>query len=136
MAMLAIVATTATAVLAQSFDSKVIRIVVPAASTTPPDIVSRIIANELSSREGWRVIVENRPGAGGIVAGNDVLRQPADGTSVLALFLPNVTAPALMNVPYRLDADFVPLIKVSVSYNALVVNPSFPARSVAELIRF
>ena len=113
---------------------RIIRIVVPAASTTPPDIVSRIVANELSNREGWRVIVENRPGAGGIVAGNDVLRQPADGTSILAVFLPNVAAPAIMNVPYRLDADFAPLIKVSVSYNVLVVNPSFPAHSVAELV--
>ena len=133
MALLALAATT-TAALAQSFESKVIRIVVPAASTTPPDIISRIIANELSHREGWRIVVENRPGGGGIVAGNDVLRQPADGTSILAVFLPNVAAPAIMNVPYRLDVDFAPLIKVSVSYNALVVNPSFPARSVAELI--
>lgn len=132
MALLAV--TTTTAALAQSFESKVIRIVVPAASTTPPDIISRIIANELSQSEGWRVIVENRPGGGGIVAGNDVLRQPADGTSILAVFLPNVAAPAIMNVPYRLDIDFAPVIKVSVSYNALVVHPSFPARSVAELV--
>jgi tripartite-type tricarboxylate transporter receptor subunit TctC len=132
-ALLGLAATTATAALAQSFESKLIRILVPAASTTPPDIISRIIANELSSREGWRVIVENRPGAGGVVAGNDVLRQPADGTLIFAVFLPNVAAPAIMNVPYRLEVDFAPLIKVSVSYNALVVNPSFPAHSVSEL---
>lgn len=132
--LLGLVATTAMAALAQSFESRIIRIVVPAASSTPPDIVSRIIANELSSREGWRVIVENRSSGGGIVAGNDVLQQPADGTSILAMFLPNVAAPALMKVPYRLDTDFAPVIKVSVSYNALVVNPSFPVHSVAELI--
>jgi len=130
--LLVLVATTAAAP-AQSFESRIIRIVVPAASSTPPDIISRIVANELSSREGWRVIVENRPG-GGIVAGNDVLQQSADGTSILAMFLPNVAAPALMNVPYRLDSDFAPIIKVSVSYNVLVVNPSFPTNSVAELV--
>jgi tripartite-type tricarboxylate transporter receptor subunit TctC len=46
---------------AQPFPSKIIRIVVPTGSSTPPDIISRVIAAELSESEGWRVVVENRP---------------------------------------------------------------------------
>src|SRR5262249_45673384 len=107
----------------------------PAAPSTPPDIISRVIAAELTRLEGWAVIVENRPSAGMIVAGNDVLKQPADGTSIYAVGMPLMAAPSLFaNMPFRLDADFVPTIKVASSYNVLVVNPSVPATSVSELV--
>jgi tripartite-type tricarboxylate transporter receptor subunit TctC len=119
---------------AEPFPAGVIRIVVPAPTSSPPDIISRIIARELSSGENWRVIVENKPGASGIVGGNDVLQRPADGLTLIALSTPDVAAPALMKMPFRIDADFSPVIKAAVSYSVLVVNPSVPARSVAELI--
>ena len=70
---------------AQSFPSNPIRIVVPTAPSTPPDIISRVIANELSDSEGWRVIVENKAGAVQTIAGSDVLKQPADGYSIFAM---------------------------------------------------
>jgi tripartite-type tricarboxylate transporter receptor subunit TctC len=122
---------------AQSYPTNPIRIVVPTSAGTPPDIVSRIIANELSEGVGWKVVVENRPGAVQTIAGVEVLKQPADGYSLYALSVPVSAAPVLLpNIPFRLDADFAPVIKVSASYNVLVVNPSVPARSVAELIAF
>jgi tripartite-type tricarboxylate transporter receptor subunit TctC len=121
--------------LAQTYPSNVIRIVVPNTASTPPDIISRVVAAELSDSEGWRVIVENRPGAIMTIGGSDVLRQPADGYSIYAIAVPVMAAPALLaNMPFRLDTDFAPLIKVSVSYNVLVVNPSVPAKSVSELV--
>jgi tripartite-type tricarboxylate transporter receptor subunit TctC len=102
--------------LAQTYPSNVIRIVVPNTASTPPDIISRVVAAELSDSEGWRVIVENRPGAIMTIGGSDVLRQPADGYSIYAIAVPAMAAPALLaNMPFRLDADFAPLIKVSVS---------------------
>src|SRR5262245_7314286 len=118
-----------------SFPTGTIRIVSPFSASTPPDIISRIIATELSSSEGWRVIVENRPGGVTTIAAGDVLKHPADGHSIYAMTVPSVAAPALVpNIPYRFDTDFDPLIKASVSYNVLVVNPSVPARTVAELV--
>ena len=118
-----------------SFPTGTIRIVSPFSASTPPDIISRIIATELSSSEGWRVIVENRPGGVTTIAAGDVLKQPADGHSIYAMTVPSVAAQALVpNIPYRFDTDFDPLIKASVSYNVLVVNPSVPARTVAELV--
>jgi tripartite-type tricarboxylate transporter receptor subunit TctC len=120
---------------AQSFHSNVIRIVVPTAPSTPPDIISRAIATELSESEGWKVIVENRPGAVQTIAGSDVLKQPADGTSIYAMSLPVSAAPALLpNMPFKPDSDFAPVVRVSTSYNVLVVHPSISAKSVSELV--
>ena len=118
-----------------SFPSGTIRFVAPNSASTPPDIISRILARELSEAEGWRVIVENRPGGVSTIAAHDVLTQPADGHSLLAMSVPSTAAPSLLpNISYRFDQDFEPVIKASVSYNVLVVNPSVPANTVAELV--
>jgi tripartite-type tricarboxylate transporter receptor subunit TctC len=120
---------------AQSFPPGPIRIVVPTAASTPPDIISRIIATELTETTGWRMVVENRPGGAMTIAGTDVLSQPADGTSIYAMSLPVAAAPSILpNVPFRLDRDFAPVGKVSVSYNVLVVTPSLPVKSASELV--
>ena len=71
--------------VAQSFPSNPIRIVVPTAPSTPPDIISRVVAAELTESEGWRVIVENKPGAVQTIGLAEVLKQPADGYSLYAL---------------------------------------------------
>lgn len=123
------------AATAQTFPAGAIRIVVPTAPSTPPDIISRAIASELAASEGWRVVVENKPGAVQTLAGSEVLRQPADGTAIYAMSVPVAAAPALLaDMPFRLESDFTPLSKIAVSYNVLVVNPSVPAKSVAELV--
>ena len=120
---------------AQTFPSNVIRIVVPTSAGTPPDTISRVVAGELSESEGWKVIVENRPGAVQTIAGADVLKQPADGYSLYAISVPVSAAPALLpNIAFRLDTDFAPGVKVSTSYNVLVVNPTVQAKSVSELV--
>jgi tripartite-type tricarboxylate transporter receptor subunit TctC len=118
-----------------SFPSGTIRLVAPNSAGTPADIISRILAKELSEAEGWRVIVENRPGGITTIAASDVLAQPADGHSLFAMAVPSTAAPSLVpNMSYHFDADFDPVIKASVSYNVLVVNPSVPANTVAELV--
>jgi tripartite-type tricarboxylate transporter receptor subunit TctC len=120
---------------AEPYPSRPIRIVVPTAVSTPPDIIGRVIANELSGSENWSVIVENRPGALMTLGGSDVLKQPADGYSLFAMALPVTAAPALMpNISFSLGQDFAPVVKASVSYNVLVVNPSVPAKSVSDLV--
>jgi tripartite-type tricarboxylate transporter receptor subunit TctC len=99
---------------AQTYPSNVIRIFVPTSAGTPPDIISRAIATEVSESEGWKMIVENRPGAVQTIAGAEVLKQPPDGYAIYALSVPVSAAPALLpNIPFWLDADFAPVIKVS-----------------------
>jgi tripartite-type tricarboxylate transporter receptor subunit TctC len=120
---------------ADSFPSNVIRIVVPTGAGTPPDIISRVVGNELSETEGWRMLVENRPGALQTIGMAEVLKQPADGYSVYPMSVPTMAVPSLMpKMGLRPQSDFVPVIKVSSSYNVLVVTPSFPVKSVAELV--
>jgi tripartite-type tricarboxylate transporter receptor subunit TctC len=120
---------------ADSFPSNVIRIVVPTGPGTPPDIISRVVASELSETEGWRMLVENRPGALQTIGMAEVLKQPADGYSVYPMSVPTMAVPSLMpKMGLRPQSDFVPIIKVSSSYNVLVVTPSFPVKSVSELV--
>jgi tripartite-type tricarboxylate transporter receptor subunit TctC len=126
---------TASPVGAQSYPSNMIRIVVAGAAGTPPDIISRIAANELGQSEGWRIIVENKPGAMQTIGGAEVLRQPADGYTVVSVSLPAMVAPALMpNVNFSLNTDFAPVIKLATAYHVLVVHPSVPAKSLPELV--
>jgi hypothetical protein len=77
----------------QPFPARVITIVVPTAPATPPDIISRVIANELSESEGWRIIVENKAGAVLTLGGTEVLKRPADGYAIYAMALPVSAAP-------------------------------------------
>ncbi len=120
---------------AETYPANVIRIVVPTGPGTPPDIISRVIAAELSEGEGWRLVVENRPGALQTIGMAEVLKQPTDGYTIYPMSVPTTAVPALMpNLGMRPDIDFIPVIKVSKSYNALVVPPDFPAKSIAELV--
>lgn len=123
------------AAAAQTYPSGMIRMIVPSPAGTPPDIMGRIIANELSESEGWRVIVENKVGAIQTIGLAEALKQPADGQTLASIALPASAAPALMpNVSFRLDADFAPVIKLASAYHVLVVTPSLPAKSLGEFV--
>lgn len=112
-----------------------IRIAVPTSPGSPPDVLSRVVANELAHNEGWRVLVENRPGALQTIGLADVLKQPADGYSIFAMSVGVMATPALLpDKNLRLDRDLAPVIRISTSYTALVVTPSLPAKSMPELV--
>lgn len=121
--------------VSDSFPSQMVRITVAGAAGTPPDIISRIVANELARAEGWRLITENKPGAMQTLGGADVLKQPADGHAILCVSLPAALAPSLLqSVGFRLDVDFTPVIKLATAYHVLVVHPSVSANSVSDLV--
>jgi tripartite-type tricarboxylate transporter receptor subunit TctC len=121
--------------IAQLGAERPLRVVVPFAPGTPPDVLSRIVANALGETEGWRVVVENRPGAIGALGAAEVLRQPADGNTLMAATLPMSEAAALMpDQRHDLVRDFKGVARISRSYNVLVVHPSVPAASTPELV--
>lgn len=121
--------------LAQQYPSNMIRMIAPNPAGTPPDIMGRIFANELSASEGWRVLVENKPGAISTIGLAEVLKQPADGYTLACIALPASAAPALLpNVGFRLDSDFAPVIKLASAYHILVVTPSVPAKTLPEFV--
>jgi tripartite-type tricarboxylate transporter receptor subunit TctC len=120
---------------AQSYPSRNIRIVVPGGPGTPPDIVTRVVANAITEAEGWQFVIENKPGAIQTLAGSDVFRSPADGYSIFAQAMPIASAPTMLaSMPFNLITDFTPVIRLSASYNVLVVTPSLPANSITDLV--
>ena len=126
-----------TPVRAQAFPSGLIRFVVPGSASTPPDILARIVANGLTDVQGWKTIVEDKPGAVHMLGIGEVLKQPADGHTMLSVTTPVAATPALMpNASIDLDRDFAPVIRIGTGYNVLVVHPSVPVHSVAELVDF
>ncbi len=129
------IAAVASPVGAQTYPSSTIRFLVGSAAGAPPDIMARLIASALSESEGWRAIVENRPGAIATLALGEVLKQPADGHTLASISLPSSAAPALLpNTRFRLDSDFAPVIKLASAYHVLVVHPSVPAKSLSEFV--
>ncbi|HEX4158747.1 MAG TPA: tripartite tricarboxylate transporter substrate-binding protein [Rhizomicrobium sp.] len=114
----------------QDFPAHPIKIIVGPS----PDVFSRIIAEDLKEAWGQPVVVEPRPGAGGKIAADDVLSAPADGYTLL-FATPTYTLNTAMGLaPYDLTKDFTPVAMAGLISYALVVNPSVPAKSVAELV--
>jgi tripartite-type tricarboxylate transporter receptor subunit TctC len=122
---------------AQNFPTGVIRIIAPVSVSTPPDILARIVANALADGEGWKVVVENKPGGVMSIGSMEVLKQPADGQTIYSVTAPVAAAPALLpDAPYNYETDFAPLIRIGTGYNVLVVNPNVPVHTAAELVAY
>lgn len=119
----------------QTYPSKPVRLVVPAAVSTPIDIISRVVADKVGAQLGQPVVVESKPGATGAVGAQEVLKQPADGYTLMTLHMPMSVAQTLYsNVPFDLRRDFAPIGQTAWSYNVLVVYPAVKADSVKDLI--
>jgi tripartite-type tricarboxylate transporter receptor subunit TctC len=136
-AMAAAMLWTAPRVEAQSYPTHPIRDIVPASVSTPPDIVSRIVANAVNESEGWNIVVENRPGAGQVLGAREALKQPADGYTLLTVGFPlTVTQSLVPNAGFDLNTDLAPIAQLVTTGNVLVVNPKVPATNVAELVQY
>lgn len=120
---------------AQAWPAKPVRWVVPFSAGGVADIPARIIGQRLSESLGQQIVIENRPGAGGTLGSEAVARAQPDGYSWLVVSNTNVINAALYGkLPYDPVKDFTPVIHFASTPNVLVVHPSFPAKSVKELI--
>ena len=99
------------------------------------DVTARAIAQQLSDRLGQRVVVDNRPGADGVVGTDIVAKSPADGYTILMVNSGHTVNPACQKLPYDTIRDFAPITLVAMIANLLVVHPSLPAKSVPEFVR-
>lgn len=112
-----------------------IRMVVPLAAGGPTDVLARIVAKALSERTGSTIYIENKPGASGLVGTEMVARAPADGATLLLTATHFLITPSLFkNLPYDPEKDFSPIGLVAATPNAILVNKSFPAKSIGELL--
>src|SRR3978361_61052 len=123
---------------AQTYPSRVITLVIPFAPGGSTTIVGGGIADKMSELLGEKIVVDNRPGAGGTVGTKAVAKSEPDGyTLVLGYTGTLAIGPSLYkNVGYDPRKDFAPIGLVGMSTNLLVVNPSFPAKTIAELIAY
>ena len=120
--------------LAQSYPVRPLRIVLPYGPGGNSDIIARQLAQHMSQRLGQQVIVDNRPGAGGIIATEIARKAEPDGYTLLWLNTGHAVSVSLRALGYDPVRDFVPVSTVGFSGLALVVNASSPARSVKDLI--
>jgi tripartite-type tricarboxylate transporter receptor subunit TctC len=125
----------ATALAAEAYPTRPVRMIVAVPPGGPADTLARLVAPKLTDALGQTVVVDNRPGANGIIAYDMTARAPADGYTFTAVAAGVVINPSLYReVPYDPFKDFVPLTLGITVPNILVVHPSVPVKSVKELI--
>ena len=127
----------ASGAFAQAYPNHSIRLVVPFPAGGTTDILARDVAKKLTDTLGQSVVVDNRPGAGGNIGADLVAKAPPDGyTLLMGTVGTHAINPSLYaKMPYDHIKDFVPVVLVAGVPNVLVVNPSVPVNSVADLIK-
>src|ERR671924_1485456 len=131
-----VVALLAAAPAYAQYPEKPIRLVVGFTAGGPTDLPARFIAERLGERLGQRVVVENRPGAGGQIATQDVLAKPRDGYNLLlCTHFEGINLAIYKNAAYTL-ADIAPITQISLYYYAAAVANSVPAQSWEEFLAY
>jgi tripartite-type tricarboxylate transporter receptor subunit TctC len=120
---------------AADYPTRPVRVVIPFPPGGTSDILTRIIADKLSTAFGQQMVIDNRSGAGGIIATNIVAKADPDGYTLAMAFVSHAINPYVyLKLPYDTEKDFAPIALFAVSPNVVVVTPSLPANSIKELI--
>lgn len=124
------------AAAAQNFSGKTIRIIVPYAPGGTSDILARALSNRVGESLGATVVVDNKPGANGVLGSDLVAKSAPDGLTLLLTDVGGLTsAPALgARLPFDAAKDFSPVTMIAYSPHLAVVNPSVAAKTLAELV--
>ena len=123
---------------AQPYPSKPVRIIAPFPPGNTTDIMSRLIAPKMSERLGQQVIVENRPGASGMLGLDYVAKSPPDGYTIACVQGGNmvVLPHTSKSIPYDPLKDFLPIAVSTTNYLAVVANPNTPFRTIGEMVAY
>jgi tripartite-type tricarboxylate transporter receptor subunit TctC len=120
---------------AQDYPSRPITLVVPYAAGGGNDVIARIVAERMSANLGQPIVIENRGGAGGTIATRQVAKAEPDGYTLLIATSSLAINPSLYpNIGYDPRKDFAPVGLIASSSNVVLVHPSMPGKSIAELI--
>jgi tripartite-type tricarboxylate transporter receptor subunit TctC len=134
--LLAVPALTAATAMAQQYPSKPIVLVVPFAPGGTSELISRLVAQKLTERLGQQVVVENRPGAAGNIAMEQVARAAPDGYTLILGHIGTLAVnPAMFpKLPYDAIKDFAPVSLIAAVPNIVTVNPAVPAKTLKEFL--
>lgn len=120
---------------AQEYPARAVKIIVPFGAGGPADVAARIIGNAMQEKFGQPLVVEDRPGAGGLIGTMEVVKAAPDGYTLLMMSNTQTANESLVpQRKYRLMHDLVPIAPVNYSDLVLVVNPSVKAKTLAEFI--
>lgn len=125
-------------VIAQSYPAKSIRVIVPSSPGDASDVIARLVALRLSTALGQAVIVENRPGAGGVIGSQVAAKSTPDGYTLIMgnAGSHGINAAMYAKLPYDIQRDFVPISQVAIAPNVMVIDPAIPAKSLAEFVAY
>jgi len=119
------------------YPNRPIRFVVPLATGGALDIASRLFGQKLADAFGQQVVIDNRPGAGGIIGADIAAKAPPDGYTLMMGSVSHTVLPSMhKKLPYDIVKDFAPVSQLVTFPFLLLVHPSLPAKSVTELIAF
>jgi tripartite-type tricarboxylate transporter receptor subunit TctC len=137
LAAIALFALTAVAARGDTFPSRPIRIVVPFAAGGATDLIARVVGQKLTESMGQAVVVENRPGASGMIGADLVAKAPPDGYTLLMASTAEIAInPSLYSkMSYDPQKDLAPITLAGVTPLILVVNPASPLHSVADIVK-
>jgi tripartite-type tricarboxylate transporter receptor subunit TctC len=122
---------------ADPWPTKPLRMIVPGAAGTSPDILARIIAKGLTPRLGQTIVIVNQPGGGGNIAHEAVAKSAPDGYTLLVTSDQlSINESLFKSLPFNAVSSFAPVVQAIVSPQVLVVTPSFPAKTVTELVDY
>jgi tripartite-type tricarboxylate transporter receptor subunit TctC len=119
---------------AQQYPTKPVKIIVAFAPGGGNDFIARFIAQRLTTALGQQFIVENRPGAGGTVGVEAGIKSPPDGYTLTVISNSYTVNPSIYKIAFDPVADMTPVIQISQGPYVVVVHPSVPVKSIAELI--
>ena len=122
------------AALAQTYPDKPVRLIVPFSPGGTNDILARMVANHLSEKLGESMIVDNRPGAEGIIGTDMAAKAKPDGYTLLMVSSAYVMNPVVRKLPYDTLTAMEFVAKIGASFLVLSVNPSLPVKSVKDLL--
>ena len=121
--------------LAQNYPTKPVRMVVGYPPGGPTDMIARTVAQKLTPALGQQVIVDNRPGASGMIGAELVVKAPPDGYTLLTVPITFAVIPSMFpKMPYDTEKDLAPVALVAAAPFILVVHPTLPVKTVKDLI--
>jgi len=124
-----------TIAVAQSYPTKPVRIIVGYPAGGPTDMIARTVAQKLSPALGQQVIVDNRPGASGMIGAELAVKAPPDGYTLLTVPITYAVTPSVFpKMPYDAEKDLAPVALVAAAPFILVVHPTLPVKTVKDLI--
>jgi tripartite-type tricarboxylate transporter receptor subunit TctC len=128
----------APAAVAQPYPAKPIKLIAPSTPGDAPDVIARLVADKLSLVLGQQVVVENKPGAGGVVGSDAVAKAAPDGYTLIMgnAGSHGINAAVYAKLPYDIQRDFAPVSQIAVAPNIFVINPDIPAKTIQEFIAY